>query len=102
MVRDIVCGMGVEEDDPSTFVKSLEGKTYYFCSDQCMLPFMRAPDDYIKTKGKETEMVKDLVCGMEVDENNPPFTSVNKGKIYYFCSNSCKREFERNPKKYLK
>ncbi|HZY10325.1 MAG TPA: YHS domain-containing protein [Bacteroidota bacterium] len=47
-------------------------------------------------------MVKDLVCGMDVDESNPPFTSAYKGKIYYFCSHSCQREFERNPEKYLK
>ncbi len=47
-------------------------------------------------------MAKDLVCGMSVDENNPPFTAVYRGTTYCFCSNSCKREFERDPERYLK
>ena len=102
MVKDIVCGMGIEEDDPLTFSKLCETKLYYFCSPECMSLFMEDPLDYINPKRKDTTMAKDLVCGMEVDESNPPFTSAYKGKIYYFCSHSCQREFERNPEKYLK
>ena len=102
MVKDIVCGMGVEEDDPLTFSRTIEGKTFYFCSPDCMLLFSRNPSDYINFNGRKTTMAKDLVCGMDVDENNPPFTAVYKGKTYYFCCNSCKREFEREPEKFLK
>jgi len=44
-------------------------------------------------------MVKDLVCGMQVDEKKPAATSSHKGKTYYFCSAACKATFEKNPEK---
>ncbi len=47
-------------------------------------------------------MAKDPVCGMDVDEKNAPATLVYKGKTYYFCTQACKRAFERNPQKYVK
>ncbi|ARM76757.1 YHS domain-containing protein [Acidianus manzaensis] len=43
----------------------------------------------------------DPVCGMEVDETSK-YKTMYKGKIYYFCSNGCKKEFEKDPEKYLK
>ncbi len=46
-------------------------------------------------------MAKDPVCGMEVDEKNPPATSTYKGKTYYFCAVGCKNTFDKNPKKYV-
>jgi Cu+-exporting ATPase len=46
-------------------------------------------------------MAKDVVCGMEVREDRAAATSEYKGKTYYFCSEYCKKEFDRNPKKYL-
>ena len=103
MVKDVVCGMGVEKDDPETFSKTFNGTVFYFCSAECMILFSKDPEDYLDlNNSKEITMAKDLVCGMEVDESNPPFTAVYKGTIYYFCSNSCKREFERDPEKFLK
>ncbi|MCL5117233.1 MAG: YHS domain-containing protein [Candidatus Marsarchaeota archaeon] len=42
---------------------------------------------------------KDVVCGMDVDENSK-FKSNHNKQNYYFCSESCKKEFDRNPKKY--
>jgi YHS domain-containing protein len=45
-------------------------------------------------------MAIDPVCGMEVDEKHA-LTSEYDGKIYYFCSPSCKAAFEENPQKYL-
>lgn len=45
-------------------------------------------------------MAKDPVCGMDVDENNPPATSEHEGRTYYFCAPGCKREFDTNPEKY--
>jgi len=30
------------------------------------------------------------------------FTTQYKGKMYYFCSSSCKREFEREPESFIK
>ena len=44
---------------------------------------------------------KDPICGM----NTAQFltdTTINQKKIYGFCSKSCKVEFKKNPKKYVK
>jgi len=43
----------------------------------------------------------DLVCGMKVKENFP-LKSDFKGKTYYFCSEQCKTEFDKNPLKYIR
>lgn len=46
-------------------------------------------------------MAKDPVCGMVVNEANPPGgKSVNQGKSYYFCGAGCKRSFDADPAKY--
>lgn len=46
-------------------------------------------------------MAKDVVCGMEVDENTAQYKAEHEGKTYYFCSPGCKAEFEKNPDKYV-
>ncbi len=99
MVRDLVCGMGVEEDDLDTIIKVLNGRKFYFCSVECMLLFSKSPGDYESAAPKNT--ARDVVCGMEVDENNPPsFIEVN-GTTYYFCSNSCKLEFVQHLEQFI-
>jgi YHS domain-containing protein len=45
-------------------------------------------------------MPRDPVCGMNVDEKTAKFKSEYQGKTYYFCAQSCKTTFEKNPKKY--
>ncbi len=47
------------------------------------------------------DMVKDSVCGMEVDEETAAYKSIHANNIYYFCSNTCQSEFNKNPEKYL-
>ncbi|MGH7836074.1 MAG: YHS domain-containing protein [Candidatus Binatia bacterium] len=47
-------------------------------------------------------MVKDPVCGMNVDEKKAAGTTVYKGKTYYFCAAVCKTRFEKEPEKYSK
>jgi YHS domain-containing protein len=46
-------------------------------------------------------MEKDVVCGMQVDED----TATNKfdfyGKTFYFCSPACKAKFGRSPEAYI-
>ncbi|KON27911.1 metal ABC transporter ATPase [miscellaneous Crenarchaeota group archaeon SMTZ-80] len=39
-------------------------------------------------------MAKDPICGMYVDEKNPPFKKEIRGRLYYFCSETCLRTFE--------
>jgi len=47
-------------------------------------------------------MVIDPVCKMGVDEKTTKFKSDFKDKTYYFCSSSCKTNFDKNPTKYVK
>ncbi|MBI4234581.1 MAG: YHS domain-containing protein [Chloroflexi bacterium] len=42
-------------------------------------------------------MVKDPVCGMNVDETKTAYKSDYKNKPYSFCSLSCKRAFDLKP-----
>jgi YHS domain-containing protein len=41
----------------------------------------------------------DPVCGMSVDRSSAN-TATFQGKIYYFCSDSCRRKFEASPAAY--
>ena len=43
---------------------------------------------------------KDPVCGMTVDPQNATAASVHGGRTYYFCSVSCRDQFEQAPEKY--
>ncbi|MBE3121869.1 MAG: YHS domain-containing protein [Thermoplasmata archaeon] len=47
-------------------------------------------------------MAIDPICKMTVDEKTAKFTSVYKGKKYYFCALGCKKAFETNPEQYLR
>jgi len=47
-------------------------------------------------------MVKDPVCGMEVNIKTAAGKSEYKGQTYYFCSAGCKRAFDTDPEKYVK
>jgi Cu+-exporting ATPase len=48
----------------------------------------------------EKPMAKDVVCGMEVD-NDSPYQSTYKDKTFKFCSENCKTKFDENPEKYV-
>ncbi len=45
--------------------------------------------------------VKDLICGMEIDEKTAVTKSEYMGKTYYFMSASNKITFDENPAKYI-
>jgi YHS domain-containing protein len=45
--------------------------------------------------------MKDVVCGMDVDESSK-FKSSYKGKTYHFCSAACKQNFDKKPETYTK
>jgi YHS domain-containing protein len=46
-------------------------------------------------------MEKDPVCGMDVDPKSAAGKSTYQGKTYYFCSPGCKRDFDKEPEKYV-
>jgi YHS domain-containing protein len=43
---------------------------------------------------------RDPVCNMEVDEQSAAGRSQYQGQTYYFCTESCKNEFDQNPEMY--
>lgn len=47
-------------------------------------------------------MAKDPVCGMYVEENENAIKSIRNGRLYYFCSESCKEQFEKPEKEFKK
>jgi len=46
--------------------------------------------------------LRDPVCGAVLDEKTARFKISFEGSTYYFCSVSCKKKFERHPKKFIK
>jgi YHS domain-containing protein len=46
-------------------------------------------------------MAKDPVCGMDVNPETAAGKSDYQGQTYYFCSNGCKKAFDREPQKYI-
>lgn len=46
-------------------------------------------------------MAKDPVCKMDVEEQAATPTSEYHGRRYYFCSQGCKKSFEKDPEQFL-
>lgn len=46
-------------------------------------------------------MIKDPVCGMQVEAQKTEFKPPYQEKTYYFCSAVCKGMFDRDPQKYI-
>lgn len=46
-------------------------------------------------------MVKDPVCGMQIDPKHAAGSSEYQGQTYYFCSGGCKAAFDKEPQKYV-
>lgn len=45
-------------------------------------------------------LVRDPVCGMNIDPNMAFSKIEHEGRVIYFCSKACEEEFKKNPKKY--
>ncbi len=45
-------------------------------------------------------MIRDVVCGMEIDPDSAFATRNHAGKEFYFCSENCVNQFDQNPHKY--
>lgn len=100
-MRDIVCGMSIEESDPATLVKSFLGRKFYFCSGECLLLFSKEPVYFLTHISKESEIAIDFVCGMNIEKKSTPYCFEYRGITFYFCSRPCKEDFENNPQEYV-
>jgi Cu+-exporting ATPase len=49
--KDPVCGMDVERDDAAGH-SNFEGKTFYFCSNECKEKFDQNPQTYVESAQK--------------------------------------------------
>jgi len=47
-------------------------------------------------------MEKDPVCGMEIDKTKAAASKEYEGRIYYFCSTSCRAKFDAAPQTFAK
>ena len=47
-------------------------------------------------------MIKDPICGMDVDPKSAAGKSEYQGQTYYFCSHGCKKAFDKEPQKYVR
>ena len=47
-------------------------------------------------------MVKDVVCGMQIDAQKATATSTYNGQTFCLCSKECKARFDANPAQYGK
>lgn len=55
-----------------------------------------------KAPERASDMVKDPVCGMNVDPSDKGTIKAEyKGDTYHFCSPTCKKSFDENPEKYV-
>ncbi len=50
-----------------------------------------------EVKGEKAGVVKDPVCGMEVGDIKKASSEEYNGKVYYFCSDQCKKTFKKDP-----
>lgn len=51
------------------------------------------------TNHRPSEAV-DPVCGMRADSSSAPLAFDAQGKVYYFCSSTCRDEFQKDPERY--
>ena len=105
MAIDPVCGMQISEEGAAAQV-TLGGVTYFFCALVCKEKFESSPDRYIASQRSNHEegesVLKDPVCGMDVDPATAAGSHVHAGQTYYFCHPHCLDKFRANPEHYLK
>ncbi|MCF6148490.1 MAG: YHS domain-containing protein [Candidatus Kuenenia sp.] len=51
------------------------------------------PHQHETKKEQQEEVAKDPICGMEVKDTKNAPSAEFKGKVYYFCSEQCKKVF---------
>jgi YHS domain-containing protein len=49
----------------------------------------------------DEKMIRDPICGMVLDEHDLVIKRKYNGKIYYFCSFTCRDLFSADPEKYV-
>ena len=55
----------------------------------------------MNTQNKMARKIIDPVCGMAVVTGQADILTIVKGQTYYFCTEDCRKAFEKNPQKYI-
>jgi len=97
-VTDPACGMKVKKSEAKASYE-YNGKTYYFCMDECKEKFVKNPEKYVK---KDEEKVACPVSGEKIKKSEAVATHEYNEKTYHFCCTECKEKFIKNPEKYVK
>jgi membrane fusion protein, copper/silver efflux system len=120
--RDPACGISVSEADAATrgLTSQAQGRTLFFSSAECKKAFDDNPAQYLVDLEPASERanaavprivppepavagVTDPVCGVSVDGKHADaagLRSTYKGSTYYFCSDACKKTFDKDPARY--
>jgi YHS domain-containing protein len=94
-----------------TQVIDYNGKSYYFCCQDCVSDFMKNPDNFAAAgelplrQPTKDEIGKSQTCPvskLEFSVSSETPVVDYQGKCYYFCCTSCVMEFRTNPNKYSK
>lgn len=98
--------------DKNTKFSEYNGEKYYFCCSGCESKFEKNPQKYIgelslpgnvyEVDGKTRHFACPVCDGKGIVDKDDQFIVHNSGKHYYFCSENCKVEFEKDPQKYIK
>lgn len=93
--RDPICGMQVERA-LAPAQASVDGTTWYFCSDGCKDRFLegRTAAGNVSSPEYMSSAEIDPICGMSVDPSTNPPTRERGGTTYYFCSEHCAAIFD--------
>lgn len=118
---DPICGTEVysEKAKGAGLTTELEGRTYYFCSPQCKAQFDKEHASHMLMPGEHAAhgdhtghsaeqppagIARDPICKMFTHENKARAEKLFReyqGKTYYFCSQQCQKEFDKNPERYV-
>lgn len=86
------------------FGNAYAGKTLWACGETCGGSNHESSGYVVLTKaegtGEKAGAVKDPVCGMEVTDIKKASSEEYQGKVYYFCSDHCKKTFKKDPTSY--
>ena len=53
-------------------------------------------------KPESVGLVRDPVCGMEINPQHAAATTAYQGQTFYFCRVECQEHFDRSPELYIK
>jgi YHS domain-containing protein len=95
---DPACGMEIKKSEAKATYE-YNGKTYYFCMEECKEKFVKEPAKYVNA---DENKVTCPVSGSTFNKSDAFGSKEYNGKTYYLCCAGCKAKFEKDPEKYVK